>query len=324
MNARIDIVYLWVDGQDAAWQAKRSAAAQLLSNTDTDRLAPYSNVEGRFRDNDELRFSLRALTQFFPNHGHIYIVTDAQTPAWLKPSVGLTIIDHRALIAAQHLPTFDSGNIESYIHRIPNLSERFFYLNDDVFFGAPVQLSDWFFDGGMYVTWSDDAPVEGNQMHPESTALVNASRLSQQWLATHNVLPKYRHTPRTFAHSPRPMLKSILFELERTAPELFDSVRGTVFRVWDKPTIVSDFVLRWALATGVAKVHEHSHLHVSTGDADANQQLNTLREQFGRIEFFCINDTLDNAHALDPRLTQVRQVLETILPTQSPFEDGLL
>ena len=44
------------------------------------------------------------------------------------------------LIPAQALPTFDSGNIESYIHRIPGLSERYFYLNDDVFFGAPVTL----------------------------------------------------------------------------------------------------------------------------------------------------------------------------------------
>jgi hypothetical protein len=324
INARIDIVYLWVNGQDATWQAKRSAAAQSLSEAQADDLAPYSNVEGRFRDNDELRFSLRALARFFPDHGHIYIVTDAQTPAWLKTCDHLTLIDHRDLIPAQHLPTFDSGNIESYIHRIPNLSERFFYLNDDVFFGAPVQLSDWFFDDGIYVTWSDDEPVDGEAMRPESTALVNASRLSQQWLATHAVSPDYFHTPRTFAHSPRPMLKSIMVELERTAPELFSSVRGTVFRVWDKPTIVSDFALRWALAMGLAKVHEHSHLHVSTGDADATEQLTALREQFGAIEFFCINDTLDNAHALDPRLTQVREVLEAMLPTQSPFENGLL
>ncbi len=322
-GAGIDIVYLWVNGEDAAWQTKRSVAAQSLSTADAKRLAPYSNVEGRFRDNDELRFSLRALTRFFPKHGHIYIVTDAQTPAWLKLGAGMTVIDHRDLMPAQQLPTFDSGNIESYIHRIPNLSERFFYLNDDIFFGAPVQLGGWFFDGGIYVTWSDDAVVEGREMRHDSTALVNASRLSQQWLASRRVLPDYIHTPRTFAHSPRPMLKSIMVELEGTAPELFERVRSTVFRAWDKPTIVSDFVLRWALATGLAKVHEHSHLHVSTGDANASEQLAALRSQFGHIEFFCINDTLDNAHALDPRLTQVRKVLEAILPIASPFENGL-
>ncbi len=56
----------------------------------------------------------------------------------------LTIVDHRALIPHDALPTFDSGHIESYIHRIPGLSERYFYFNDDVFFGAPVHASDWF------------------------------------------------------------------------------------------------------------------------------------------------------------------------------------
>ena len=44
---------------------------------------------GRFRDNDELRYSLRALERFFPEHGHVYIVTDAQVPAsgCTRPSV---------------------------------------------------------------------------------------------------------------------------------------------------------------------------------------------------------------------------------------------
>jgi hypothetical protein len=318
--APIDIVYLWVDGQDTAWQAKRSAAHAALSAVDTQGLAPFSNVEGRFRDNEELRYSLRALSQFFPQHGHVYIVTDSQIPAWLKPSAGLTIVDHRDLMPAARLPTFDSGNIESYIHRIPQLSERFFYFNDDVFFGAPVQLDDWFFDGGVYVAWSDDAAIEGDAMQADSTALVNASRLSKRWLAEKNVQCGYAHTPRTFAHSPRPMLKSMMQSLEQAAPELFASVRSTVFRTWDTPTIVSDFVPRWALSQGQAHVREHSHLHVSTGDADATQQLGVLANRFGELEFFCINDTTDDALAHDPRLLQARVVLEALLPTASPFE----
>lgn len=131
-NTHVDIVYLWVDGNDPKWRKKRQRAAQSLKST-TD-LALFSNVEGRFRDNEELRFSLRALEKFFPSHGHIYIVTDSQTPSWLAQSNEISIIDHRDLIPTDLLPTFDSGNIESYIHRIENLSERYFYLNDDVFF----------------------------------------------------------------------------------------------------------------------------------------------------------------------------------------------
>ena len=61
----IDIVYLWVDGQDARWRAKRRQALKNLSDPCSVAIAPFGNVEGRFRDNDELRYSLRALERFF-------------------------------------------------------------------------------------------------------------------------------------------------------------------------------------------------------------------------------------------------------------------
>ena len=139
-GSAVDVVYLWVNGNDVLWRSKRHAAAQKAHPKAAQDLAIYGDVEGRYRDNEELRFSLRALEKFFPEHGHIYIVTDNQVPAWLIASDQVTIIDHRELIPAESLPTFDSGHIESYIHRIPGLSERFFYFNDDVFFGAPVNL----------------------------------------------------------------------------------------------------------------------------------------------------------------------------------------
>ena len=56
----VDIVYLWVDGNDAQWRARRRLARQRLTFDDQVDMAAYSNVEGRFRDNDELRYSLRA------------------------------------------------------------------------------------------------------------------------------------------------------------------------------------------------------------------------------------------------------------------------
>ncbi len=332
----IDIVYLWVNGNDANWRAKRRNAAQKLSPSALDDMAVYGNVEGRFRDNDELRYSLRALEAFFPSHGHIYIVTDQQTPEWLHAAPGLTVVDHRDLIPAAHLPMFDSGNIESYIHRIPNLSERYFYLNDDVFFGAPVQVSDWFWTGGVYVAWSDDDLVTDEPLRQDATSLENACRLSGQWLRNKfehqtqsaewalHVAPHYQHTFRTFAHSPRPMLRSLLYELEAQAPDMFNRVRSTVFRAWDKPTIVSDFVLRWALAHGVAKVRDYSHLYVSTGDADTSTQLDQLAATRGAFDFFCINDTTDDAQWFDARLTRVRQTLQGMFAQPSRFEINTL
>ena len=331
-NFPVDIVYLWVDGSDAVWRAKRAAATRKLSTAVARDMAVYGNVEGRFRDNDELRFSLRALEAFFPNHGHIYIVTDGQAPHWLHTTAGLTVVDHRELIPADRLPTFDSGNIESYIHRIPNLSERYFYLNDDVFFGAPVCIDDWFWAGGVYVAWSHDPVVTNEPLRQDATSLENGCRLSSQWLAHRlkqparqmewdlHVAPDYQHTFRTFAHAPRPMLRSLLYELEAQAPDLFSRVRSTVFRAWDKPTIVSDFVLRWALAHGVAKVRQYAQLHVSTGDATTTAHLDRLLRSHGQVDFFCVNDTTDDASLYDPRLARVRQTLQSMFAQPSRFE----
>ena len=315
------MVYLWVDGNDTPWRRKRDAAA--LARPLSSDLARYGDVEGRYRDNDELRYSLRALSRFFPEHGHVYIVTDNQTPTWLQSSEQVTLVDHRDLIPPSSLPTFDSGHIESYIHRISGLSERFFYCNDDVFFGAPVHLDDWFSPEGVYLTWSDDPVVSNEPLRRDANSLDNACRLSKQWMQDHPGAgqdPAYQHTFRTFAHAPRPLRKSVLFELETLAPELFAMARSTVFRSWDCPTIVSDFVLRWSLAQGRAHLREYPHAYVSTGDGNVQNQLSALSQTFGALAFFCINDTTDNAQDNDPRHQQVREVLQSLLPLASEFE----
>lgn len=314
----IDVVYLWVDGNDPAWRAKRQRAAEALSSDTLDHMALYGNVEGRYRDNDELRYSLRALEQFFPQHGHVYVVTDGQTPDWLEPSSGLTVVDHRDLIPTAQLPTFDSGHIESYVHRIPGLSERYFYLNDDVFFGAPVDTANWFSADGVYVAWSDEPEVSNEALRPDATALENACRLSHQWLQAHQA--SYQHTFRTFAHAPRPLRKSLLYMLECEAPEMFASVRSTVFRSWDKPAIVSDFVPRWALSHGMAQLRGYRYMHLSTGDSDSQAGLVQLEDSLGTLDFFCLNDTTDNAAPHDPRLARVRHTLQRMFPTPSVFE----
>jgi hypothetical protein len=196
-----------------------------------------------------------------------------------------------------------------------------------------VKVDDWFWPGGVYVAWSDEPEVTDEALRTDATSLDNACRLSSQWLSakadTHGgsdgragrkIDPDYAHTFRTFAHSPRPMLKSLLLELEHEAPELFESVRSTVFRSWDKPTIVSDFVLRWALAHGVAQVRDYRHRYVSTGADDQGAALDALASEFGALDFFCINDTTDDAHPDDPRLKNAQDCLQSMLSKPSGFE----
>jgi len=147
----VDIVYTWVDGGDPAHSAKR---AKMMGHGE--QLIPENSCPGRFRDNDELKYSLRSLEKYAPWARSIFILTDQQKPAWLNedhPKV--QIVDHRDCIPHQFLPTFNAQVIEAYLHKIPGLAEHFIYFNDDVFLGRPTQKTDFFTPNGLPVTFVD-------------------------------------------------------------------------------------------------------------------------------------------------------------------------
>ncbi len=314
---QIDIVYLWVDGSDPVWQIKRQHAYEKWIQRNPNELAVFGNVAGRFRDNGELLFNLRALEKFFPDHGHIYLVTDGQVPHWLKPSQGMTLVDHTTLIPSSTGAVFDSGNIESYLHLIPGLSEQYFYLNDDVFFGSTVDPA-WWFGHRLKVFAEPETVPDFSSLQPHETALVNASILSKNWMS--RSYPQYRHDSRVYSHAPRPMRKSAVQELEALAPELFQQVRSSAFRSWRSPPILPDLVPRWMVHTGYAEQIIFEPMHISTGDSQAEEQFNTLHSRFGELPFFCLNDTCDEAQDDDPRLLRVTRTLDKLLPLPSSFE----
>lgn len=316
-SAPVDIVYLWVDGSDPVWRGKRNAAFAAWSAQNPHDLAAFGNTAGRYRDNNELLFNLRALEKFFPNHGHVYLVTDGQMPAWLQPSDSLTVIDHRDLFPQGTPCVFDSGHIESYLHHIAGLSERFFYMNDDVFFGATVDV-DWWFGDRLKVFSEWGRVPDYAELQQDASALVNASLLSRDWLRQR--YPHYQHDPRVYSHSPRPMLKRVMVELERIAAELFTQVRSTAFRSWKIPPIVPDLVPRWMVHVGYADQRTLDPLYISTGDDRAEEQLTSLLAKFGQLPFFCINDTCDEALEDDVRLTRIAATLQQLLPDPSSFE----
>jgi hypothetical protein len=314
---RIDIVYLWVNGADPVWSSKRQIAYSSWREQNSNELAVYGNVEGRYRDNGEFRYNLRALETFFPEHGHVHIVTDGQCPDWLHQSNGISIVDHRDLIPSRARPVFDSGHIESYIHHIRNLSEKFFYLNDDVFFGAPVDPEYWFGQRMAVFTESEALPASASPQR-DFTATINAAILSRDWLSTK--YPKCCHDPRPLAHAPRPFLKSALHAFEESAADLFRRARSTVFRTWDLPSIISDLAPRWMVKNGLARLECSDATNISTGAECAEGQFAALRRRFGKVPFFCINDTCDDADRDDPRLLRVGLNLEELLPQPSSFE----
>ena len=103
----IDMVYLWVDGSDENWLAKRKYWQQKLNVQ-----APYAVSAARWRDRDELKYSLRSVEKFMPWVNKIYIVTDNQIPSWLNlEHPKIRIIDHTEIFPPDALPTFNSQAI---------------------------------------------------------------------------------------------------------------------------------------------------------------------------------------------------------------------
>ena len=134
----IDFVYLWVDGNDPKWIAKRNACIGEPSKDE-------KNCKGRYESNDELKYSLRSLEKYAPWIRKIFIVTDNQVPEWLDTThPKIQIVDHTEILPAECLPCFNSVIIEHHLHKIPGLSEHFLYGNDDMYFNKPVTPDTFF------------------------------------------------------------------------------------------------------------------------------------------------------------------------------------
>ncbi|OWZ22942.1 N-acetylglucosamine-1-phosphotransferase subunits alpha/beta [Phytophthora megakarya] len=181
----IDVVYTWVNGTDPRWKKEKefwhkhwiaSLTGQPLpvwGEEATVKGKDDSNSDNRFRDNEELRYSLRSLEKYAPWIRHIYVVTDGQIPSWLDiESPKLSIVKHGDIFANQsHLPVFSSPAIEWNLDNIPGLSDMFLYFNDDVFLGSPVRPEDFVSQAGVqkgYFAW--EIPLCSNRCWETSLA----------------------------------------------------------------------------------------------------------------------------------------------------------
>ena len=140
-NFDIDLVYIWVDGNDEQWKREKNywqKKCNVPDSNDTD--------DSRYVDNEELRYSLRSIAQNAPWINKIFIITNGQIPKWLNTDhPKFQIVNHKEIMPLEALPTFSSCAIETCIANIPNLSEHFLLANDDCFINRPIHPS-FFFD----------------------------------------------------------------------------------------------------------------------------------------------------------------------------------
>ena len=146
----IDVVYTWVNGSDPEFQ--QSLQIELAKNPQTQNDAAKP---GRFFDWGTLRYSLRSLEMFASSWVRkVYLVTNGQVPSWLNlDHPQLRLVTHKDIFGNHsYLPSFNSIAIEHYLFRIPGLSEKFLYFNDDFVLSNKVTIDHLIYNGnGQYI-----------------------------------------------------------------------------------------------------------------------------------------------------------------------------
>ncbi|MDR1659737.1 MAG: Stealth CR1 domain-containing protein [Desulfovibrio sp.] len=190
----VDVVYTWVDGRDPVWLAKRSSRG--LGAEDANH----------YRDNGELRYSLRSLERFAPWVRRVHIVTDGQIPSWLNAGhEKLRLVAHRDIIPARFLPTFSSRVIEAHLHRIEGLAEHYVYFNDDFFLISPCFPGDFFTANGLPFLFADWRESRRAGYAREDTPHAASWAAARDFLAANGVAP----APEVIAaHAPYPQSRS--------------------------------------------------------------------------------------------------------------------
>ena len=290
----VDIVYTWVNHADPKWAKMyrehagidhpRNVTVGATESEDALSLA-------RFRDNDELRFSLRSVKENAPWFNKIYIVSNCAPPAWLDTACGSVVwVDHSEIIPSDFLPTFNSHTIESFLHRIPGLSEQFIYMNDDVFLMAPLRKSNFFTPSGLSVSWLEGYGMVSGDPKIGDPDYLNAARNSADLLRRNfGFSPTELH-----CHVPFSLRRSVIEEIEALFMDRFDEFRVNRFRRINDINLTSFLYHHFALSQGAAIERTARSLMIRSNDLRWRDLLNRARSR--RLHFLCINE----GGALDP------------------------
>ncbi|MGN0361460.1 MAG: Stealth CR1 domain-containing protein [Bilifractor sp.] len=209
----IDIVIAWVDQKDPIWQKKKNRC-RADNSFYTDGTEDLS--EARYRDWGTLKYLMRGIERYAPWVRLVHLVTDQQKPEWLNlQSPRLHLTDHRDIIKADALPTFNANAVEVNIGRIPGLAEHFIYFNDDMLITAPIRKKD-FFVQGMPRDMLALQPVVANPDNPTMSDIYlnNALVISRHFRKWENM----RKQPGAYFHAGYPALYFGYNILERVFP----------------------------------------------------------------------------------------------------------
>ncbi|KAJ4290540.1 hypothetical protein N0V90_010757 [Kalmusia sp. IMI 367209] len=159
---KIDFVYNWVNGSQTELQSTMRPYELNSSLNDPEGVWVASHGSNRYREWDELRYSIRSVEKYagsFTNRIQILVnafrtrsqkgrphVMSKQRPVWLKDGLDkVQVLSQEEFFGEDErkcLPSFDSLTIENQLYNTKSETDRLFALSDDMILGRPHAASD--------------------------------------------------------------------------------------------------------------------------------------------------------------------------------------
>ncbi|MEU6658441.1 stealth conserved region 3 domain-containing protein [Streptomyces sp. NPDC046821] len=311
----IDAVYTWVDGSDVAWLERKNAVLTAMGIATEDA----ATSAARFRNRDELRYSLRSIDMYAPWIRNIYLVTDRQVPPWLDTShPRVRVVDHTEIFGTRGaLPTYNSHAIESQLHHIEGLAEHFLYFNDDVFVGRTLQPSMFFLSNGQAKHFMSPTSIPMGPPSFEDEFNISAAKNNRALIQSY-----FGQTlVHSFLHAPHPLRRSVLEDVEVHFKDAVLTAAGNRLRDHSDVSVASSLHHYFGFHTGRSVPGSISCGFVNVGLSDHKARL-------GRIltarphDVFCLNDFHDGDVSEDEQDAILRAFLPSYFPVPSQFETG--
>ena len=303
----VDVVYTWVNHNDPEWTALYTQA-RVEANLAPDTHASVDNL-ARFQNRDEIVYSVASVKKYAPWVRKIFVVTNCALPFELTSDPKIQAVSHEEVFPDPSvLPSFNSRAIESNLHHIPDVSERILYFNDDFFLCSPMEPSDFFSrDGKAYIFPSrHDIPYGVTKgLRPIDFGALNACEL---------LIRDYGYTPqKKLHHSPFPLLKTNLVELEEQYAPLFQSTRTHKFRNNSDIPPATTLQAYYSLVKGRGEFRCIRSRYIDIGDPLfllLIHPLSPLRR--GKYQTLCLNEVTHPRFLAGFRDTIVQKLLETM------------
>ena len=291
----MDAIVTYVDGLDPLWQQ------------DYERTVGKKILDKRFRDWGTLKYHFRGLEKFMPyiDRIHLVVARDSQVPAWVNRKT-VNVVLHEDIMPKGSLPTFNSSMIEMFLHRIPGLTERFLYFNDDMYTVKPCKFEDFFPDGVPAMKFAHNFLYFGDFRY----LVHHSDSLARKALG----MPESCRYVRP-QHTASPMLKSQCDELyAKVEPEIMASLSPLRTRANYNQYLFLDYMYY----QGKARSRKLSNKHFSLAASSIDKICEFLRNPSRKM--VCINDV----HMTNDKFLLCREKLlaafEEILPDKSRYE----